>query len=99
MRVRIQVVIESDKGEVQDVQNVFELHRGKLKRERLGLTLEEAKATLEGVQSVLAARQVEEYVEAQQHCPLCDQQRRQKGQHGIVYRTLFGRLRLESAVV
>jgi hypothetical protein len=96
MRVRIQVVIETDEGQVQDVQDVFELHRGELKPERLGLTLEEAKGTLEGAQRVLAIRQVEEYVEAQRRCPACDRPRTQKGQHEIVYRTLFGRLLLES---
>jgi hypothetical protein len=95
MRVRIQVVIETDDGQVQDVQDVFELHRGELKPERLGLTLEEAKGTLEGIQRVLAARQVEEYVEAQRRCPVCDRQRSEKGRHEIVYRTLFGRLRME----
>lgn len=58
------MVIETDDGQVQDVQDVFELHWGELKPERLGLTLEEAKATMEGVQRILAARQVEEYVEA-----------------------------------
>jgi len=96
MRVRIQVVIETDEGEVQDVQDVFELHRGELKPGRLGLTLEEGKGTLEGVQRVLAARQVEEYVEAQRRCPACERPRTQKGQHEIMYRTLFGRLRMES---
>jgi hypothetical protein len=48
MRVRIQVVIETDEGQVQDVQDVFELHRGELKPERLGLTLEEAKGPWKG---------------------------------------------------
>ncbi|MGH9628977.1 MAG: ISKra4 family transposase [Bryobacteraceae bacterium] len=96
MRVRIQVVIESDDGQVQDVQDVFQLQRGELKPERLGLTLEEAKGTLEGVPRMLAARQVEEYVDAQRCCPSCGRQRTQKGRHEIVYRTLFGRLRMES---
>ena len=58
--------------------------------------MEEAKGTLEGVQRILAARQVEEYVDAQRRCPACDRQRPQKGRHEIVYRTLFGRLHLES---
>jgi hypothetical protein len=78
------------------VQDVFQLRRGELQPERLGLTLEEAKGTLEGVQRILAARQVEEYVDGQRRCPACDRQRTQKGQHEIVYRTLFGRLRMES---
>jgi hypothetical protein len=96
MRVRIQVVIEGDDGQIQDVQDVFQLYRGELKPECLGLTLEEAKGTLEGVQRILANRQVEEYVDTQRRCPACARQRTQKGQHEIVYRTLFGRLRIES---
>jgi hypothetical protein len=31
------VVIETDHGQVQDVQDVFQLHRGELKAEHLGL--------------------------------------------------------------
>ena len=89
MRVRIQVVIESDDGQIQDVQDVFQLRRGELKPERLGLTLEEAKGTLEGVQRTLAARQVEEYVEAQLCCPACGKERPRNGGHEIVYRTLL----------
>ena len=58
MRVRIQVVIESDDGQVQDVQDVYQLQRGELKPERLGLTLEEAKGTLEGVQRIVTARRM-----------------------------------------
>jgi hypothetical protein len=96
VRVRIQVVIESDDGQIQDVQDVYQLQRGELKPERLGLTMREAKGTLEGVQRILAAQQVEEYVAAQRCCPSCARQRPQKGLHEIVYRTLFGRLRMES---
>ena len=74
----------------------IKLHRGELKPERLGLTLEEAKGTMEGVQRILAARQVEEYVDAQRRCPAFARQRTQKGLHEILYRTLFGRLGMES---
>ncbi|MGH9437393.1 MAG: IS1096 element passenger TnpR family protein [Terriglobia bacterium] len=95
MKVRIQAVIETDDGQVQDVQDVFDLHRGELKPERLGLTLQEGKGTREGVHRILAARQIEEYMEAQRRCPACDRQRTHKGQHEIMYRTLFGRLRME----
>jgi hypothetical protein len=90
------VVIESDDGQIQDVQDVYQLQRGELKPECLGLTMREAKGTLEGVQRILAAQQVEEYVAAQRCCPSCARQRLQKGLHEIVYRTLFGRLRMES---
>ena len=48
------------------------------------------------MQRILATRQVEEYMDAQRRCPACDRHRTQKGQHEIVYRTLFGRLRMES---
>ena len=96
MKVRIQVVIEDADGQVQDVQEVFQLERGELKPETLGLNLAEGKKTLQGVQRVLATRQVEQYVEANRCCRQCGQTRRRKGQHELVYRTLFGRLEIES---
>ena len=95
MKVRIQVVIESEEG-VEDRQEVLQLQRGELKPEQLGLTLEESKCILEGVQRTLVTRQIENYVVTQRSCPACGRTRRHNGRHEIIYRTLFGRLRLES---
>jgi hypothetical protein len=96
MRVRIQVIIESETIETPVVQEVATLQRGPLQPEGLGLTLAEAKDLLRGVQETMAAGQVAEFVTQQERCSGCGQVRPRKGRHEIVYRTLFGKLRLDS---
>ena len=53
MKVRIQVVIESEAGETVDAHEIAEIHRKELRPETLGLTLEEAKTVLEGIQRTI----------------------------------------------
>jgi hypothetical protein len=96
MRVRIQVIVESEAGDPPVVREVATLERGPLQPEGLGLTLAEAKDLLRGVQQAMADRQAAEFVAQQEGCPHCGQARPRKGRHEIVYRTLFGKLRLDS---
>src|SRR3954471_12855596 len=92
MRVRIQVVVESEAGAPSIVQEVATLERGPLQAEGLGLTLAEAKGLLRGVQEAVVAQQAAEFVAQQEGCPDCGKARPRKGRHAIVYRTLFGKL-------
>jgi hypothetical protein len=96
MRVRIQVIVESEANEAPVVQEVATLERGPLQPDGLGLTLAEAKDLLRGVQETMVAGQVAEFVARQECCPDCGRRRPRKGRHEIVYRTLFGKLRLDS---
>jgi hypothetical protein len=96
MRVRIQVIVESEAGDPPVVQEVATLERGPLQAEELGLTLAEAKGLLRGVQEAMVAQQAAEFVAQQEGCPDCGKARPRKGRHEIVYRTLFGKLRLDS---
>jgi hypothetical protein len=96
MRVRIQVVVESEAGDAPIVQDIATLERGPLQPEGLGLTLAEAKDLLRRVQESMVTHQVAEFVAQQEGCPDCGQARPRKGRHAIVYRTLFGKLRLDS---
>ncbi len=97
MKIKVQVVIESDSGDTKAVENIACLDRGTLRSEELGLSLAEARDLLESVQRNLVEQQVAEYLEQQTHCPCCDKKRLRKGQHSpLVYRTLFGKLRLSS---
>ena len=96
MKVKIQVVIESDDGLVEDVQQVACLRRGTLTPEELGMNLAEAKQIVHGVQQTMVSSQVAEYINSRRPCPHCGVKRSQKGQHGITFRTLFGKLRLSS---
>jgi hypothetical protein len=96
MRVRIQVVVESESEAVPVVHEVATLERGPLQPEGLGLTLAEAKDLLRGVQETMIAAQVAAFVARQECCPDCGRARRRNGRHEIVYRTPFGKLRLDS---
>ena len=97
MRIRIQVIIEADQDAAPAcVEEVACFERGLLSPETLGLRLDEAKQMLAGVQQVMAAQQVEEYVEQQHRCSHCQQPLACKGRHKIGLRTLFGKLTLPS---
>ena len=96
MKIRIQVVIEAENGEPATTEEIALLERGPLRPEELGLTLAEAKTLLHNMQQTVVAEQVEQYMEQVSHCPDCGSQRKRKGEHRIVYRTLFGKLNLIS---
>jgi hypothetical protein len=98
MRIRVQVLIESDQESVVPlhIEEVACFKREQLSQETLGLRLEEAKQMLAGVQHAMTESQVEEYVEQQRQCPHCQQHLACKGHHHIGVRTLFGKLTLES---
>src|SRR5512135_1914257 len=96
MRVRIQVVVEPESDAVPLVHEVATLERDGLQPEGLGLTLAEAKDLLRGVQETMVAAQVAAFEAQQACCPDCGRARRRNGRHEIVYRTLFGKLRLDS---
>jgi hypothetical protein len=53
MKVRVQVIIESDSGTTELVQDIVHLERGALQPGRHGLTLAEAKELLQGVQRAM----------------------------------------------
>jgi hypothetical protein len=92
MRMRIQVVVESEPSAAPVVHEIATLARGPLQSDGLGLTLAEAKDLLRGVQETMVAEQVAEFETQQACCPGCGQPRRRNGRHEIVYRTLFGKL-------
>jgi hypothetical protein len=97
MKIKVQVVIESDSGDTKAIENMACLERGTLQPAELGLSLDEAKELLESMQHTVVEQQVAEYLKQQAHCPGCAKKRRRKGHHNpIVYRTLFGKLRLPS---
>lgn len=97
MRIRVQVLIESDLEAVPlQVEEVVCFERLQLTPETLGLRLSEAKQMLAGVQHMMTGSQVEAYVEQQRQCPHCQQPLAYKGHHQIGVRSLFGKLTLSS---
>jgi hypothetical protein len=97
MRIRVQVLIESDQETTPlHVEEVACFERDHLSLETLGLQLDEAKQMLAGVQQVMTAQQIEDYVEQQRQCSHCGQLLACKGHHQIGVRTLFGKITLSS---
>lgn len=78
------------------VEEIACLQRGDLLPEMLGLTLQEGKELLAKVQETMVAHQAAAYIEQQRPCPDCGQRRGSKGQHAIVWRSLFGKLQIDS---
>ena len=96
MKLKVQVIIESESGEAETVQEIAKLDRQSLRPETLGLTLSEAKALLQEVQQAMVTHQSAEYVTQELASPDCGRIRSQKGKHQVVFRTLFGTVRLHS---
>jgi hypothetical protein len=90
-------VVESESDAVPVVHEVATLERGPLQPDGLGLTLAEAKDLLRRVQETMVTAQVAAFEAQQECCPNCGRARRRNGRHEIVYRTLFGKLRLDSS--
>jgi hypothetical protein len=96
MKMTIQLTIETADGKTITSQEAAELERTDLQAETLGLTLAEAKTVLHKLQEVLGAQQVAEYTASQRRCPSCHRVRASKGHHQLQFRTLFGKLSLDS---
>lgn len=96
MKVKIQVVIESDNHDTPITEEIACIQRGSLSPETLGMTLAEAKDLLANVQAAMVKEQSEEYIEQQRKCPHCGRTLPQKGCHEIVFRSLFRKMTLQS---
>ena len=96
MKVRIQMVFETEDGMPDLIEEIALLERGALHSSELGLSLAEAKTLLHGMQQSMVAEQVDQYLDQFKTCTHCGAARTRKGRHAIVYRTLFGKLRLNS---
>lgn len=95
MKVKIQVVVESDNGDTQVIQEITQIERGDLQPDNLGLSLAEAKTLLQNTQRILVEQQIAEYSKQQELCLHCSQKLLHKDKRTIVYRTLFGKLHLQ----
>ncbi|MGH9404028.1 MAG: hypothetical protein ACRD2P_18250 [Terriglobia bacterium] len=96
MKIEIHITIKSDDGQIQEQEQIACLERGMLTPEELGMNLAEAKELTHSVQETMVRHQTAEFVKQQSTCPHCGKKRALKGHHEIVYRTLFGKLKVES---
>ena len=95
MSIKVQIVFEDEAGRPAVVQDVAQIERDELSPATLGLTLEDAKTVLHGLQRHLVMQQVESYQPQHLTCPDCQQPRRIKDRRQLTYRSLFGKLKLK----
>ncbi len=96
MKVKVQLIIENEGIEESITQEVACLTRGELLPESIGLTLEEGKALLSQIQESMVYHQVEGYVNQHRYCFNCGSEHSLKESNKITFRTLFGKLKLDS---
>ena len=96
MKITVQITVQSEAAESEVVREVACLERGPLQPETLGLSLAEARAILAGLEQTLVEQQSAEFIAQQGRCPRCGRERACKGHHQIVFRTPFGKLKLDS---
>lgn len=79
MKLKVQLIIESDSGEAEVMHEVAKLERPSLRSANLGLMLSEAKELLQEVQKAMVTHQTAQYLTQQMSCPECGESARTKG--------------------
>lgn len=95
MKAVLQLVVKYDNG-YTETKEITTLEKNKLSQSTLGLTINESKSVLKSLQQAIVDKQISEYIADIKQCPACKCHRNIKGYCEIVYRTLFGKLRLKS---
>jgi hypothetical protein len=79
MKLRLQLLVESDAGEILATEEVAQLERHSLQPEDVGLTLAEAKQMLGSIQRLMVQKQVAEHIHEQSRCSECGQMLARRG--------------------
>lgn len=99
MRILVKMIVESDDARVVNEREILRIDRGAhtaVEQTGLGLTLLEAKAALAATQQAIVAAQTEHIVRQASHCRHCASALKIKDSRQVVYRTLFGKVRVHS---
>ena len=95
MTFKIQVVI-ADGEQQETIEEIITLDKEAEHVGHIGLRLGESKEILKGLQEAVVQAQTSTYLQRSRLCPHCNSRRGTKGHHRVVFRTLFGNLRLRS---
>jgi hypothetical protein len=96
VRVRILLQTAPDDGAFGAAEEVATFEKGADRLEEVGLSLAEGKAVLAALQRRTVELQAAAWIDRQRHCSDCGKQLRIKGSYPIVFRSLFGDIRLAS---
>ena len=96
MHLTIQLQLVDDHGGVTSDETILGLDKGFDRVGEIGLSLEEGKAILAGLQRPIIEAQVTGYLRQHGHCPHCQRRLWRKGSNTMAFRTLFGMVKLAS---
>lgn len=96
MKISIQLNIDHENGDPAIIKPIAEFRRNDLTSDTLGLTIEGSKILLKNIQFELIQQQIEQYIAKNKQCKQCNKERKIKGYNKIVYRTLFGKIKLQN---
>ena len=94
MKISVQVIVDPENGDPIITKSIAAFRREDLSSDTLGLTIKESKLLLKNVQSEFVIKQVDQYIGKHKTCNQCYKKRKIKSHTEIVYRTLFGKLKL-----
>jgi hypothetical protein len=95
LRFKLQLVVMADENQ-ECVDDVVVLDKRCERLEHIGLSLAEAKTLLLELQRQVVSRQIAAFLTTRAACPSCGRPRGIKDHKTVVFRTLFGRLKLAS---
>src|SRR5690349_16357059 len=96
VRARILLQVAPDDGAFGEAEEVATFAKGADRLEAVGLSLAEGKAVLAAVQHRIVELQAAARVAARRRCAACGKRLRAKGSYPVVFRSLFGDVRLAS---
>ena len=96
MHVRILLQITGDDGTPGAAGEIAAFEKTVERPEDLGLSLAEGKALMAAIQRRVVQAQVGSWTERHRCCDTCGVRRRSKGSYPVVFRTLYGDVKLAS---
>jgi hypothetical protein len=96
MRVKVLLQITDDDGTDRAVADITAFEKVTERPEDLGLSIAEGKKLLAAVQQRTVDAQVASWMERHRCCEACGQRRRSKGNHRVVFLTLYGDVGISS---
>jgi hypothetical protein len=96
VRIRILLQTAPDGSTFGEAEEVVTFTKGADRLEEVGLSLAESKGLLAAVQRRTVELQAAAWIERHRHCTACGKQLRTKGSYPVVFRSLFGDIRLAS---
>lgn len=96
MQISVQIVVQTEIDKQASVTEIAHFDREGFDAGSLGLHLDEAKALLGRLQRSMIDAQAAEAIARLSVCQNCGSRLARKGHHRLVYRSVFGRLSIDS---